>query len=81
MTTAYQTDVAGGYSGYQKFWNTVQQVSVSGATATTATNTATVVAYIHYVYKDGTTTTERTTFGLVKDSASGSWKINTSHPG
>jgi serine/threonine protein kinase len=81
MTTAYQTVVAGGFSGYQKFWNTVQQVSVSGATATTATNTATVVAYIHYVYKDGTTTTERTTFGLVKDSASGSWKINTSHPG
>jgi hypothetical protein len=76
MTSAYQTNVAGGFSGYQQFWDGIQSVSLSDVSAT---GPSTVVAVIHYVDKNGTTSTERTTFGLVKDGTS--WKINTSHVG
>ncbi|MEY9928403.1 serine/threonine protein kinase [Catenulispora sp. GP43] len=76
MTSAYQTNVAGGRSGYDSFWNGIQQVTLSDVSAT---GPSTVVATIHYVEKNGTSSTERTTFGLVKNGTS--WQINTSHTG
>jgi eukaryotic-like serine/threonine-protein kinase len=76
MTQAYQDNVAHGFANYQKFWSTYKQVTVSDVTAT---GTNTVVADIHYTDKNGNTTTERTSFGLIKNG--NSWLINTSHPG
>lgn len=76
MTQAYQDSVAHGFANYQSFWSQYKQVTVSGVTAT---GTNTVVADIHYTYKNGTTTTERTTFGLTKNGDS--WQINTSYVG
>ena len=74
MTAAYQTNVARGFSNYQAFWNSYQQVTISDVVATLP---STVVATIHYVGKDGSHTDERTSFGLVKDGTS--FKIDTSH--
>ena len=75
MTPAYQTNVARGFGNYQQFWNGIKQVSLSNVTAE---GPSTVVATIHYVYKNGSTSDEVTTFGLVKDK-DGNWKIDTSH--
>jgi hypothetical protein len=74
MTADYQTNTAGGLSGYTSFWNNVQQVSVSDVVATPP---STVVASIHFSYKNGTHEDDRTTFGLVKSG--NSWKIASTH--
>ena len=75
MTEAYQTRVAQGFSNYQKFWSGYKSVSVSDVVAILP---STVVATLHYTDKNGYTTTERTSFGLVKEG--GAWKIDTSNP-
>jgi tRNA A-37 threonylcarbamoyl transferase component Bud32 len=62
MTADYQTNHAQGRSGYNTFWSRISSVTVTDVQASAP---STVVATIHYVYKDGTRPTERTEFGLV----------------
>ena len=73
MTTDYQTAHAGGYDGYQAFW---QQYTKVTATDVVATLPSTVVATITYTDKSGNTKQERTQFGMVQQD--GTWKINSS---
>ncbi|HEU5332245.1 MAG TPA: serine/threonine-protein kinase [Actinocrinis sp.] len=73
MTADYQTNHAGGRSGYTSFWARIQSVSVSNVTAQLP---STVVATIHYGYRDGSTVVERTSFGLVFQQ--NQWKIASS---
>ena len=74
MTADYQTNTAGGLSGYQKFWSQIQRVTVSDVTATLP---ATVNATIDYYYKNGSIIEDRTSFGMVFEQ--GRWKIASSH--
>ncbi len=64
LTKQYQHSHAGGRSSYDKFWGSMQSVSVSDA-RTTGPNAA--EATIHYVYKDGRKSDEDTTFGFKKE--------------
>jgi len=73
MTADYQTNHAGGHSGYTSFWAQIQAVSVSNVTAQLPN---TVVATIDYTYKNGSTVVERTSFGLVFQQ--NQWKIASS---
>ncbi|KAA2264656.1 protein kinase [Solihabitans fulvus] len=73
MTTDYQQNHAGGRAGYQGFWRPIDHVTVSDVVATPPSS---VVATIGYVYKDGHTESERTTYGLVNEG--GVWKIASS---
>jgi eukaryotic-like serine/threonine-protein kinase len=73
LTTDYKNNHAGGFPGYQGFWSQFDSVRLSDVVATPP---ATVVATIEYHYKDGRTTKERTTFGMVDEG--GLWKIATS---
>jgi len=73
MTAGYQTNHAGGRSGYTSFWAQIQRVTVSGVVAQPP---STVVATIDYYYKDGTIVEERTSFGMVFQQ--GRWKIDSS---
>jgi hypothetical protein len=73
MTADYQTNHAGGRSGYEDFWSQIQRVTASGVTAQGPTS---VVATIDYYYKNGTIIEERTQFGLVRQQ--GQWKIASS---
>jgi len=73
MTADYQTNHAGGRSGYTTFWSRIQKVSVSNVTAQLP---STVVATIHYTYNDGSLVVERTSFGLVFQQ--NQWKIASS---
>jgi serine/threonine protein kinase len=73
MTPDYQQNHAGGWTGYQRFWSQFSSVSLSGVTPQGSSG---VVATIHYVYKSGGTTTEKTSFGLVRQG--GQWKIASS---
>ena len=74
MTADYQTNHAGGPTGYRSFWAQIQRVAVSGVTAQPP---STVVATIDYYYKNGSITEERTSFGLVLQQ--GQWKIASSY--
>jgi eukaryotic-like serine/threonine-protein kinase len=74
MTADYQTNHAGGPTGYRSFWAQIQRVAVSGVTAQPP---STVVATIDYYYKNGSIIEERTSFGLV--SQQGRWKIASSY--
>jgi hypothetical protein len=74
MTADYQTNHAGGPTGYRSFWAQIQRVAISGVTAQPP---STVVVTIDYYYKNGSIIEERTSFGLV--SQQGQWKIASSY--
>jgi eukaryotic-like serine/threonine-protein kinase len=73
MTADYQQNHAGGMTGYQKFWAPISSVRLTDVSAK-APNA--VTATIHYLYRDGHTVVERTSFGMVLQS--GRWKIASS---
>jgi serine/threonine protein kinase len=73
LTANYQQNHAGGFTGYQNFWNTVQRVTVADVSAT---QDGTVDATINYVFKDGRALQERTSYHLVTQE--GLWKIDSS---
>jgi hypothetical protein len=63
LTPDYQTNHAGGRSGYDNFWSQIQRVSASNVVASLPDS---VTATITYFYKNGSTVVERTQFGMVK---------------
>jgi len=73
LTGNYQQSHAGGFTGYQNFWNTVQQVTVFNVSATHGDM---VDATIDYFFKDGRVVEERTSYGLIAEN--GLWKIDSS---
>ncbi|HXT43430.1 MAG TPA: protein kinase [Pseudonocardiaceae bacterium] len=73
LTADYQQSHAGGFTGYQNFWNPVQRVTVFDVTAKQG---SVVDATIDYFFKDGRVVEERTSYGLVADG--GLWKIGSS---
>ncbi len=73
LTTNYQQNHAGGFTGYQNFWTPVQRVTVFDVSATQG---GAVDATIDYVFKDGRVVEERTSYGLIAED--GLWKINSS---
>ncbi|AHH98137.1 hypothetical protein GCM10010174_79720 [Kutzneria viridogrisea] len=73
MTAGYQQGHAGGYAGYQGFW---QQYTSASASDVVASPPDRVTATIAYVHRDGHVTQERTQFGLVQQD--GQWKIASS---
>jgi hypothetical protein len=74
MTASYQQSTAQGRGNYNRFWHQFSSVSTSDVTATPP---HTVVATITYTRKNGSTTSERTSFGLVRQD--GELKINSSY--
>jgi hypothetical protein len=73
MTANYQTNHAGGRRAYQRFWNAIDRVSVSGVTGLPPGRAQ---ATVTYYYKDGRVVTERTGYGLVEED--GRLKISSS---
>jgi hypothetical protein len=73
LTAIYQQSHAGGFTGYQNFWNAVQQVTVFDVSATPGDR---VDATIDYFFKDGRVVEEKTSYGLVAED--GLWKIDSS---
>jgi serine/threonine protein kinase len=73
LTPTYQQNHAGGFTGYQNFWNAVQRVTVIDVSAT---QDGAVDATIDYVFKDGRVVEERTNYRLVAED--GLWKIDSS---
>jgi serine/threonine protein kinase len=61
LTPAYQNSHAGGFAGYQQFWNEVQRVSVSSASGQSPNSAQ---ATITYLYKDHRVVVERTAYHL-----------------
>jgi hypothetical protein len=74
LTPSYQQSTAQGRGSYDSFWNEFSSVSASNVSASPP---HTVVATITYTRKDGSTTVERTSFGLVRQG--GELKINSSY--
>ena len=73
LTPAYQNSHAGGFGGYQQFWNEVKRVSASNAVGQLPNS---VQATITYVYKDHRVVVERTAYQL--QMSGGQWKIDNS---
>jgi serine/threonine protein kinase len=73
MTASYQANKARGRQAYQRFWDAIARVSVSGVTGLPPGRAQ---ATITYFYKDGRVVTERTAYGLVEED--GQLKINSS---
>ncbi|MGQ0840154.1 protein kinase domain-containing protein [Actinokineospora sp.] len=73
LTPKYQRSPAGGYSGYQAFWNQMSGVRVPEATGTQGD---TVEATVEYAFKDGRGLRERHRYSLVRQD--GRWKIDES---
>jgi serine/threonine protein kinase len=73
LTANYQQDHAGGFTGYQSFWNGVQRVSASDVVAKQGDA---VDATIDYFLTDGRVVEERTSYVLVAED--GLWKIDRS---
>jgi hypothetical protein len=73
LTLKYQQNHAGGFAGYQNFWNPIQRVTVSGVTASQG---GAVDATIDYFFKDGRVVEEQTSYGLIAEE--GQWKIDSS---
>ena len=73
MTASYQTNHAGGRRTYERFWDPIGRVSVSGVTGQPPGRAQATIAYF---YKDGRVVTERTGYGLVEED--GQLKINSS---
>ena len=76
LTARYQAEKTGGRAAYQRFWDQFSRVT---ATSVVGTAPGTVQATITYTYKDGRTSREQTTFGIVDDG--GVLKIDTSSVG
>ncbi len=74
MTTNYQQTIAVNRNYYNNFWSKIQRMTLSGVTAQPNNS---VIATLHYYYKDGTVDVERTEFGLVYEQ--GMWKIASSN--
>jgi serine/threonine protein kinase len=74
LTTNYQQSHAGGFTGYQNFWNPIQGVTVIDVSAQ---QDGTVDATIDYFFKDGKVVEEQTSYGLV-GAEDGLWKIDSS---
>ncbi len=73
LTTNYQQNHAGGFTGYQNFWSPVQRVTVVDVSAKQGDA---VDATIDYFFKDGKVVEEQTSYGLVTED--GLWKIDSS---
>ncbi len=73
LTADYQQNHAGGFTGYQDFWNPVQRVTVSDVSVQPG---GAVDATIEYFFKDGRVIEERTSYGLLAED--GLWKIDSS---
>jgi serine/threonine protein kinase len=73
MTASYQTNHAGGRQAYQRFWDAIGKVSVSGVTGLPPGRAQ---ATITYFYKNGRVVTERTAYRLVEED--GQLKISSS---
>ena len=73
LTTNYQQNHAGGFTGYQNFWNPIQRVTVIDVSTE---QDGTVKATIDYFFKDGKVVEEQTNYGLVAED--GLWKIDSS---
>ncbi len=73
MTASYQRNKAGSRQAYQRFWDAIGRVSVSGARGLPPGRAQ---ATITYFYKNGRVVTERTAYGLVEED--GQLKINSS---
>jgi len=73
MTASYQTNHAGGRTGYQRFWDAVDRISVVDVTGDPPNSAQ---ATITYYFKDGRVVRERTAYGLVNEG--GRLKINSS---
>ncbi|MGH8574393.1 MAG: hypothetical protein ACREX8_17715, partial [Gammaproteobacteria bacterium] len=73
LTADYQQNHAGGFAGYQDFWNLVQRVTVSDVSAQ---QRDAVDATVEYVFKDGRVIEEQTSYGLLAED--GVWKIDSS---
>jgi hypothetical protein len=73
LTTNYQQNHAGGFTGYQTFWSPVQRVTVVDVSAKQGDA---VDATIDYFFKDGKVIEEQTSYGLVTED--GLWKIDSS---
>ncbi len=73
LTADYQQNHAGGFAGYQDFWNLVQRVTVSDVTVQPGDA---VDATVEYVFKDGRIVEERTSYGMLAEN--GLWKIDSS---
>jgi hypothetical protein len=73
MTANYQTNHAGGRSGYERFWSPIARVSARDVVGRPPGRAE---ATIVYYYKNGQVITERTGFGLVE--AGGQLKISSS---
>lgn len=72
LTPSFQQTRAGGRAQYDQFWSGFSAVSTSNLSADTKANT--VTADVTYTRKDGSTTSETDTFGLVTQD--GILKIN-----
>ena len=73
LTPSYRRSPAGGRQGFERFWDSIDRVSVRDTSGNPPDQAATTITY---VFKDGRVVTERTAFGLVNDD--GILKINTS---
>ncbi|MGH3887676.1 MAG: protein kinase domain-containing protein [Pseudonocardiaceae bacterium] len=73
LTASYQQNHAGGFTGYQNFWNPVQRVTVFDVSAR---QDGGVDATIDYFFEDGRVVEEQTSYGLVAED--GLWKIDSS---
>jgi eukaryotic-like serine/threonine-protein kinase len=64
MTASYQTNHAGGRQAYQRFWDSVDRISVADVRGTPPSSAQ---ATLTYYYKDGRVVRERTAYGLVNE--------------
>ena len=71
MTASYQTNHAGGRQAYQRFWDAINEITVSDVRGVPPSSAQ---ATITYYFKDGRVVRERTGYGLVNDG--GRLKIN-----
>jgi serine/threonine protein kinase len=71
LTESFQNGRAGGRQSYDAYWASMRRVSVSNVVGSPP---GTVQATVNYVYRDGRSVSERTTFGLVSED--GILKIN-----
>ena len=71
LTQQFQNGRAGGRDTYESYWDGMRRVSVSNVVGIPP---GTVQATVNYVYNDGRSVSERTTFGMVSEG--GVLKIN-----
>ena len=66
LTGSFQTGRAGGRQSYDRFWRSIRRVSVSGVGGRSPDRAQ---ATITYVFADGRTVREQTSYGLVQDGS------------